>query len=104
MSVEQILDAVRPRDTEHVVITGGEPMLMKENLEFLQLLKKENPDCHIRVNTNLSTTMTGVFDLLCSFKNVHWTVSVESMGEEYEYIRHHGSWVDFDQNLDKSDN
>ena len=86
---------------ENVYLAGGEPMLMKENLEFLQLLKKENPDCHIRVNTNLSTTMTGVFDLLCSFKNVHWTVSVESMGEEYEYIRHHGSWVDFDQNLDK---
>jgi organic radical activating enzyme len=84
---------------ENVYLAGGEPMLMKENLEFLQLLKKENPDCHIRVNTNLSTTMTGVFELLCSFKNVHWTVSVESMEDEYEYIRHHGSWNDFNENL-----
>ena len=64
------------------------------------MLKEKNPDCHIRVNTNLSTTATGIFELLCSFKNVHWTVSVESIEEEYNYIRHHGDWNDFLQNLD----
>jgi radical SAM protein with 4Fe4S-binding SPASM domain len=85
---------------ENVYLAGGEPMLMKENYEFLKLLKEKNPDCTIRVNTNLSTTETGIFELLCSFKNVHWTVSVESMEEEYEYIRHLGSWKDFMANLE----
>jgi MoaA/NifB/PqqE/SkfB family radical SAM enzyme len=85
---------------ENVYLAGGEPMLMKENREFLTLLKKKNPGCSVRVNTNLSTTETGIFELLCSFKNVHWTVSVESMEEEYEYIRHLGSWKDFNENLD----
>ena len=85
---------------ENVYLAGGEPMLMKENFEFLTLLKEKNPNCHIRVNSNLSTTATGIFELLCSFKNVHWTVSVESMEEEYNYIRHHGNWNDFLQNLD----
>ena len=84
---------------QNVYLAGGEPMLMKENLEFLKLLKEKNPDCTIRVNTNLSTTQTGIFDLLVSFPNVHWTVSVESLGQEYEYIRHHGSWSDFEKNL-----
>lgn len=74
-------------------------MLMKENFEFLKLLKEKNPECSIRVNTNLSTTETGIFDLLCSFPNLHWTVSAESIEEEYEYIRHHGSWQDFIDNL-----
>lgn len=37
LSVEQILDAVRPRDTEHVVITGGEPMLQ---LGLVELTKE----------------------------------------------------------------
>ena len=73
---------------------------MKENFEFLSLLKKHNPDCSVRVNTNLSTTQTGIFDLLCSLKNVHWTVSVEAIEHEYEYIRHLGSWADFTENLD----
>ena len=75
-------------------------MLMKENKEFLELLLKHNPDVHIRVNTNLSKTRTGVFDLLCQFKNVHWTVSVESTEKEFEYIRFHGVWKDFLDNLD----
>ena len=83
----------------NVYLAGGEPMLMKENLEFLQLLKEKNPECSIRVNTNLSTTKTGIFDLLCDFRNVHWTVSLETIEQEYEYIRHHGSWNDFQKNL-----
>lgn len=85
---------------ENVYLAGGEPMLMKENFEFLSLLKQKNPECHIRVNSNLSTTATGVFELLCSFKNVHWTASVESIEEEYNYIRHLGNWNDFVKNLD----
>ena len=84
---------------KNVYLAGGEPMLMNDNKEFLALLLKHNPDVHIRVNTNLSSTGTGVFQLLCQFKNVHWTISVESIEEEYEYIRYHASWNDFLRNL-----
>lgn len=84
---------------ENVYLAGGEPMLMKENYELLERLLKDNPECSVRVNTNLSTTRTGIFELLCKFRNVHWTVSVESMEHEYNYIRHHGSWEDFIMNL-----
>jgi radical SAM protein with 4Fe4S-binding SPASM domain len=84
---------------KNVYLAGGEPLLMNENREFLQLLLEENPLVNIRVNTNLSSTKTGVFDLLCKFKNVHWTVSVETTEEEYEYVRYHGTWKDFLQNL-----
>ena len=34
-----------------------------------------------------------------TFPNVHWTVSVESIEEEFEYIRYGGKWVDFVDNL-----
>ena len=84
---------------KNVYLAGGEPMLMNDNKEFLKLLLEQNPDVHIRVNTNLSSTGTGVFQLLCQFKNVHWTISVESIEEEYEYIRYHASWNGFLRNL-----
>jgi radical SAM protein with 4Fe4S-binding SPASM domain len=84
---------------KNVYLAGGEPLLINENREFLQLLLEENPLVNIRVNTNLSSTRTGVFNLLCKFKNVHWTVSVETIEKEYEYVRYHGSWNDFLQNL-----
>jgi sulfatase maturation enzyme AslB (radical SAM superfamily) len=84
---------------KHVYLAGGEPLLMKENLEFLQLLIKANPTVNLRINTNLSKVDTGIFDLVCKFKNVHWIVSVETVEQEYEYIRYGGTWLDFVDNL-----
>jgi len=80
----------------HVYLAGGEPLLMKENLTLLEKLK---PDTNIRINTNLSKVDTRVFEAICNFPNVHWTVSVETQAEEFEYIRHGGSWPDFLNNL-----
>ena len=84
----------------NVYLAGGEPLLMKQNLELLDRLKQHNPGCTIRVNTNLSKTDTGIFEKLCEFENVHWIVSCEAVGDEYEYIRHHGNWQNFSTNLD----
>jgi sulfatase maturation enzyme AslB (radical SAM superfamily) len=84
------------KQLKHVYLAGGEPLLMKENLELLQEL---NPDVNLRINTNLSKVDTGVFDAICKFKNVHWTVSVETIEEEFEYIRFGGRWADFLENL-----
>jgi MoaA/NifB/PqqE/SkfB family radical SAM enzyme len=81
---------------QHVYLAGGEPLLMKENLI---LLEKLNPDVNIRINTNLSKVDTRVFDAVCEFSNVHWTVSVETLAQEFEYIRYGGSWTDFLDNL-----
>ena len=89
----------RAGQLKHVYLAGGEPLLMKENLEFLQLLKKVNPKVNLRINTNLSRVDTRIFDLICEFKNVHWIVSVETLEQEYEYIRYGGTWKDFVDNL-----
>lgn len=84
---------------KHVYLAGGEPLLMKENLELLELLKQVNPDVNLRINTNLSKVDTRIFETVCGFKNVHWTVSIETTAEEYEYIRYGGTWGDFTDNL-----
>ena len=84
------------KNLKHVYLAGGEPLLMKENLK---LLRELNPDVNLRINTNLSKVNTGVFDAVCQFKNVHWTVSVETTEDEFEYIRFGGRWQDFLDNL-----
>ena len=89
----------RAAQLKHVYMAGGEPLLMKENPEFLELLQEKNPDVNLRINTNLSKVDTRIFDLICKFKNVHWTVSVETMEQQYEYIRYGGKWQDFVNNL-----
>lgn len=84
---------------KHVYLAGGEPLLMKENLELLNRLLAVNPNVSLRVNTNLSKVDTSVFETVCKFKNVHWIVSIETLDEEYEYIRYGGVWEDFRFNL-----
>jgi sulfatase maturation enzyme AslB (radical SAM superfamily) len=84
------------KNLKHVYLAGGEPLLMKENLK---LLRELNPDVNLRINTNLSKVDTGVFDSVCQFKNVHWTVSAETIEDEFEYIRFGGKWQDFLDNL-----
>ena len=86
----------RAEQLDHVYLAGGEPLLMKENLE---LLDRVRPTTQLRINTNLSKVDTQVFDKICQFKNVHWIVSVETVEEEFEYIRHGGRWSDFLDNL-----
>lgn len=81
---------------KHVYMAGGEPLLMKENLELLELL---DPSVNLRVNTNLNKVDTRIFDRICEFKNVQWIVSLETTGQEYEYIRYGGKWNDFLDNL-----
>jgi len=84
---------------KHVYMAGGEPLLMKENLELLAILKEKNPLVNLRVNTNLSKVDTRVFEAICEFPNVHWTVSVDELGNEFEYVRYGSRWQDFLDNL-----
>jgi MoaA/NifB/PqqE/SkfB family radical SAM enzyme len=86
---------------KHVYMAGGEPLLMKENLELLEILQEKNPQVNLRINTNLSKTGTRVFEKICEFPNVHWIVSVDEMGAEFEYVRYGGKWTDFLDNLDQ---
>jgi uncharacterized Fe-S cluster-containing radical SAM superfamily protein len=89
----------RAEQLEHVYLAGGEPLLMKQNLELLDLLKQVNPDVHLRINTNLSKTGTNIFERICEFENVHWTISGETMGKQFNYIRYGGKWEDWLENL-----
>lgn len=84
---------------EHIYLAGGEPLLIKENLTLLRYILESNPDINIRVNTNLSILNNEIYNTLKQFKNVHWTVSVDGIADEFEYVRYGGSWPKFLSNL-----
>ena len=81
---------------KNVYLAGGEPLLLKENSELLDRL---DPSCTVRINTNLSNIKGPVFERASKFRDVHWTVSVETMGAEFEYIRYGANWEKFLENL-----
>ncbi len=82
---------------KNVYLAGGEPLLMKENSELLDRL---DPNCTVRINTNLTNIKGPVFKRASKFKNVHWTVSFETLDAEFEYIRYGANWKTFLENLD----
>lgn len=84
---------------EYVYLCGGEPLLMKENIEFISLIKEKNPNIYIRVNTNLTNINSPIYKELLECSNVHWIISVESTAEYFEFIRFGAKWPAWINNL-----
>lgn len=91
----------RMAELKTVYLAGGEPMLIKENQWFLEKLLAVNPDCLIRVNTNLTAIDNPIFELLTQFNRVQWIISGETVGDVYEYIRFGSQWDVFQSNIEK---
>lgn len=101
----RILPSVTDSDLVNLKIlqmAGGEPLLIKENLDVLERLQKINPNVNIEVTTNLTMINNNrIYDSLKQFDNVNWVVSFESTGQQFEYIRNGAKWNEFYNNLNK---
>lgn len=85
---------------DYVYLAGGEPLMMKENEIFLAELAEKNPDCEVLVNSNISLVgKTKIYDSLLKMNNVKWLVSMETMGEQFEYVRYPANWQTTEENL-----
>lgn len=80
---------------KEIYFSGGEPLLIKHNKQLLQRL--DNKDVPIRINSNITmcNDQNPVFAELKKFKNVLWTISADSMGEKFNYIRYGANWNQF---------
>ena len=82
-----------------VYLSGGEPTLIKYNLNLLEQLEKRK-DLLIRVNTNMMWKQNNaIIQEILKFPNVMFTCSADNMGSKFEYIRRDASWSRFLDNL-----
>ena len=81
---------------------GGEPLLVKENLEFMQYLVDNNlsQDCIFEFVTN-GTQYPDVFDCADQFKRLTITLSIDDIGDRFEYQRSGAKWSLVTANLKK---
>lgn len=85
---------------DYVYLAGGEPLMMKENEIFLAELAEKNPNCEVLVNSNISMVgKTKIYDSLKKMTNVRWLVSMETMDDQFEYVRYPANWKTTKENL-----
>jgi len=80
--------------------TGGEPLLIKDNLKILEkLVELEKFNCEILITTNCSVYNHQWHNILSKFKKVHWTLSIDAVEQYAEYIRYGTDWPVVDKNI-----
>lgn len=81
---------------DHLELTGGEPMLSKENRQLLELVVAEGrPErLTLLLTTNATVVDERILALLPAFGAVAVTLSIDDVGPRFEYERAPGRWAD----------
>tara|TARA_B110000503_G_scaffold94298_1_gene142107 strand:+ start:3715 stop:4983 length:1269 start_codon:yes stop_codon:yes gene_type:complete len=100
--VESIFNlAKNASNLEKISFTGGEPFLIKEYYNFLDLLIKNkiNENIDIELFTNCSVLNPKFTKRLEKFPKVIFNMSVDGVGKTAEYIRHKTDWNTVEKNI-----
>jgi organic radical activating enzyme len=95
------------RDTEVIKFTGGEPMLVPHVKKILQYCIDQGvADCvEIKLTTNCTVDPdNGWFDLFDHFRQVHFSMSCDGIGDRFNYVRAGADWNIVSENMLKFSN
>lgn len=84
-----------------LTLGGGEPLLQKGLVEFLQCLNGDR--VRVLVTTNLSVDLQSnpVYQFLKHWPFVQWQISFDNADQnKFEYVRDRASWQQFERNID----
>jgi len=88
-------------DIEHISMKGGEPLLDHTHLKMLEkLLKLGKKDVKIHYNTNGTIFPEQHLEVLNEFDNVAFTLSIDNIGNRFEYERNGVPWEKVKSNLE----
>lgn len=96
------LESIAP-DLRHLYMTGGEPLVVPAMQEILDRLIARDfaKNITLRFDTNLSAINNKVIEKFKHFKEIHFCVSVDDVGDRYELIRFPGSYNNLITNIKK---
>jgi sulfatase maturation enzyme AslB (radical SAM superfamily) len=86
-----------------LILTGGEPFLIKRYYELLEHLIATGRNSHIslRIYTNCSVFNKLMFGMLSQFKNMHLSMSIDAVGRVAEYQRYGTEWKTVEANINR---
>lgn len=98
---QNILDNIN--DLVYVKATGGETLQAKEFLYFIDLAIQKDvaKNMTLLITTNGTKFTKKLVDKLKKFKKIELILSIESIGDNYEYIRYPIKWKTLEKNFAK---
>ena len=86
-----------------IYMTGGEPVLIKENWDLIDYLKEKGYAKNIELEININCTLVPdkLLDTSNHFKNLILLLSVDGYKEVNEYIRYPSKWKVIENNVIK---
>jgi glutamate-1-semialdehyde 2,1-aminomutase len=85
---------------DRLYITGGEPLLMKRVTEIVDyLIESRNTHILLEFNTNCTRVSSEMLGKLSKFESLNLALSLDGVGDVYEYIRFPARWKIVDQNI-----
>lgn len=99
---DESIKALLP-DLKMLTITGGEPFLSKRALEIINFTANSSfaKNIHLRLFSNLTVIPRNLENLLNRFGSVELLLSIDSVDENYEFIRYPAKWNLITGNLQK---
>jgi len=82
-----------------IMFTGGEPTRIPGVKVLLEQIKLKHPNMQVLITTNASFSDKFWYDLTESLPNMHWTVSIDSVGESASIVRHGSDWDLIEKNV-----
>ena len=84
-----------------LVLGGGEPLLQKGLVEFLQCLDGEKVRALVTTNLSVDLATNPVYQELKKWRTVEWQISFDNVDPaKFEYVRDRASWAQFERNID----
>jgi sulfatase maturation enzyme AslB (radical SAM superfamily) len=83
-----------------LMLTGGEPTVMPGIKEIINEVATNHADrINILITTNGSFTDVFWKDITKKIKNLHWTVSIDAIGDAAAIVRHGTDWSQVESNV-----
>lgn len=99
ISIDSVFEQIKELlpETAAIVIIGGEPLLMREHYDFLDMIIQSGHSKEIILSYTTNLTLLNLekknfLDYVDQFKQVAVNVSIDGIGKRNEYIRYGSNW------------
>ena len=86
---------------KEILFTGGEPLInpVMEKIIDVILAEGREKDITLALNTNTTYLPEGIMQKLLKFDTMHLNLSIDAVGDVYEYIRYPAKWEKVKNNI-----